>query len=80
MRTTVELPDELIAALHALAASKGHRGYSRIMEEAVTYYLKNETDKDSKTASVLKMMGSWTSKDAEETRAKLEEIRRNWKT
>jgi predicted transcriptional regulator len=80
MRTTIELSDDLIAALHALAVSRGQRGYSKIMEEAVSQYLKKESDRDSTTAALMKMMGSWKPEEASETRKKLEEIRKNWKT
>jgi metal-responsive CopG/Arc/MetJ family transcriptional regulator len=78
MRTTVELSDDLIAALHALAIKKGHRGYSRIMEEAVKHYLLDHEKKEGAWSVLGKMRGSWSAKEAAETRKKLEEIRKNW--
>jgi metal-responsive CopG/Arc/MetJ family transcriptional regulator len=78
MRTTVELSDDLIAALHALAVRKGYRGYSRIMEEAVKHYLRDHEKKEGAWSVLMKMRGSWSAEEASETRKKLEEIRENW--
>jgi len=79
MRTTVELPDDLIAALHALAVKKGYRGYSRVMEEAVKNYLRENEKKELSSAVLLKMRGSWNAKEAADTKKRLEEIRKNWR-
>jgi metal-responsive CopG/Arc/MetJ family transcriptional regulator len=79
MRTTVELPDDLIAALHALAVKKGYRGYSRIMEEAVKSYLRDHEKKEGAWSVLMKMRGSWNAEEAAETKKKLGEIRKNWR-
>jgi metal-responsive CopG/Arc/MetJ family transcriptional regulator len=79
MRTTVELSDDLIAALHALAVRKGYRGYSRVMEEAVKHYLRDHEKKDQSLNVLLKMKGSWSAEEAAETKKKIEEIRKNWR-
>ena len=79
MRTTVELSDDLIAALHALAVKKGYRGYSRIMEEAVKHYLRDHEKKEGAWSVLKKMRGSWSAEEAAETKKKLEEIRKNWR-
>jgi metal-responsive CopG/Arc/MetJ family transcriptional regulator len=78
MRTTVELSDDLIAALHALAVKKGYRGYSKIMEEAVKSYLRDHEKKEGAWSVLMRMRGSWNAEEAAETRKKLEEIRENW--
>jgi metal-responsive CopG/Arc/MetJ family transcriptional regulator len=78
MRTTIELSDDLIAALHALAIRKGYRGYSRIMEEAVKHYFHDLEIKEGTQSVLMKMRGSWSAAEAAETRKKLEEIRTNW--
>jgi metal-responsive CopG/Arc/MetJ family transcriptional regulator len=79
MRTTVELSDDLIAALHALAVKKGYRGYSRVMEEAVKNYLRENEKKELSSSVLLKMRGSWSAKEAADTKKRLEEIRKNWR-
>ncbi len=78
MRTTIELSDDLIAALHALAVKKGQRGYSRIMEEAVKHYLLDHEKEEGAWSVVGRMRGSWGAEEAAETRKKLEEMRKNW--
>ncbi len=47
MRTTVEIPDDLIARAHALAVKKGYRGYSKIVEEALAAFLKERPVKEN---------------------------------
>ena len=79
MRTTVELADDLIAMLHALAVKKGHRGYSKIMEEAAKLYLRDQEKNTRDIVVLLNMRGSWRSGDALKTRERLAELRKNWK-
>jgi metal-responsive CopG/Arc/MetJ family transcriptional regulator len=79
MRTTVELSDDLIAALHALSVKKGYRGYSRVIEEAVTHFLKENEKKGQSLSVLMKMRGSWNSQEAAEAKKRLEEIRKNWR-
>lgn len=79
MRTTVELSDDLIAALHALAVKKGYRGYSRVMEEAVKHYLRDHEKNELSLSVLMKMRGSWNAEEAAETKKRLEEIRKNWR-
>jgi hypothetical protein len=79
MRTTVELSDDLIAALHALAVRRRYRGYLNVLEEAVAHFLEENEKKDLSLSVLLKMRGSWSSKEAAATRRRLEEIRKNWR-
>jgi len=78
MRTTVELSDEMIAALHALAVKRGFRGYSKLLEEAIARYLEENEKKHLSMSVLMKMRGSWKPKEAAETKKRLEEIRKNW--
>lgn len=39
MRTTIELPDEQRAKLLELAARRGEKGFSKLVQEAVAEYL-----------------------------------------
>ncbi len=79
MRTTIELSDDLISILRALAVKKGYRGYSKVIEEALNFYLKENEKRELARGKTLKMMGSWSLAEAKETRKRLEEIRKNWK-
>ena len=80
MRTTVVLPDELIAALHALAVRRGQRGYSKVMEEAVSTYLRDQKKRQRDLKAILEMEGSWSAEEADEVRKNLQEARKNWPT
>jgi hypothetical protein len=44
MRTTIQLPDESRETLLAIAQERGEKGVSRVVEEAVAFYL-NERSK-----------------------------------
>ncbi|MEI9479264.1 MAG: hypothetical protein WCO26_22210 [Deltaproteobacteria bacterium] len=79
MRTTIELSDEHRSALHALAARKGLRGYSKVIQEAIDLYISEKLNKEDGTGRLLKMKGTWGRKETEKARKKLEEIRRFWK-
>lgn len=42
MRTTIEISDRHRSALFSLAAQRGLRGYSGIIEEALDFYIANQ--------------------------------------
>jgi metal-responsive CopG/Arc/MetJ family transcriptional regulator len=79
MRTTVDLSDDLIAALHALAIRRGQRGYSKVMEEAVSTYLRDQKKRQRDLRAVLDIEGSWSQDEADEVRKNLQEARKNWR-
>ena len=79
MRTTIELSDDLISMLHALAVKKGYRGYSKVIEEALIFYIKENEKRETGKDNILKMRGSWNRAEATETKRRLEEITKNWK-
>ena len=79
MRTTIELSDEHRSSLHALAARRGLRGYSRLIQEAVDLYVQKVAVQENAPAHLLRMRGTWNREEAEKVRKKLREIRKNWK-
>jgi metal-responsive CopG/Arc/MetJ family transcriptional regulator len=79
MRTTVEIPDRLRAALLAISAKRGLRGFSKIIEEALDQYVQTMASRDTDLASLLKLKGAWTDAEAEDTRKTIREVRKNWK-
>ncbi len=79
MRTTVELSEDMIAALHALSVTKGYRGYSKLLREAVARYLEENEKKELSLSVLMKMRGSWNAKEAAAVKNRLEEIRKNWR-
>lgn len=79
MRTTIELSDDHRSALHSLAARRRLRGYSKLIQEAIDFYIKEKIKKGDSHKHLLKMKGTWNEEEAKKFRKRLEEIRRNWK-
>jgi metal-responsive CopG/Arc/MetJ family transcriptional regulator len=79
MRTTIELSNDQRSALHSLAAQKGLRGYSKLIQEAVDLYLKETSKKRKGNNYLLKMRGTWSQEEALRFREKLAGIRQEWK-
>ncbi len=78
MRATIEIPDHLRATILALAARKGYRGYSRVIVEALEYYLRNKASEEDGLKEVLALKGAWSQKTAEDVRSRIELVRANW--
>ena len=79
MRATIELPDHLRAAVMAVAAKKGYRGYSRVIVEALEFYLAERDARERGLRELLGLRGSWSAKEADEVRERLGELRANWR-
>jgi len=79
MRTTIELSNEHRSALHSLAAHRGVRGYSKLIQEAVDLYIKETATKEGGAKQLLRMRGTWNKEEARTFQKKLREIRKNWK-
>jgi hypothetical protein len=78
MRTTVEIPEEQRAALAALAARRGLRGYSTLVQEAIDLYLDEKEGDRLQTALALR--GTLTGEQAEELERRIERAWRTWPT
>jgi metal-responsive CopG/Arc/MetJ family transcriptional regulator len=78
MRVTIELPDELRAAVMALSARRGYRGYGRLIVEAVEHYLAEVENRETGLARLLEMRGSWSRADADKIRTRIAETRANY--
>ena len=79
MRTTIELSDDHRSALHSLAARRRLRGYSKLIQEAIDFYIKEKVKRGDSHEHLLKMKGTWSEEEAKKFRKRLKEIRRNWK-
>ena len=64
MRTTIELSDEHRSSLHALAARRGLRGYSKLIQEAVDLYVQKMTAQGNTPTHLLRMRGTWNKEEA----------------
>lgn len=57
MRTTIELRDDQRAALLALAARRGQKGFSRLVEEALDEWLRWQKESEDAVARALSLRG-----------------------
>lgn len=78
MRTTVEISDKHRSALLSLAAQKGLRGYSKLIEEAIDCYIASQSNSTEIKNNILVMKGSWK-KDSGQIKTNIRELRENWK-
>jgi len=77
-RTTIELKDEHRAMLQAIAVSRGWRGFSRVIEEAIEIYLHHHAEAEVARRTLLERRGSWSTDQAQKTARTIAEVRRNW--
>jgi predicted DNA-binding protein len=71
MRTTVEITDKQHRKLTALAAERGQRGFSSIVQEAIDAYLESLAGDDLE--ALLALEGSVTDEEAESMRRHIAE-------
>jgi metal-responsive CopG/Arc/MetJ family transcriptional regulator len=80
MRTTIEIRDDLRQRLVGLAAARGEKGYSKIVEEALVRYLRDEDRQDERLGELLALRGTLSDDDAAAVRAEIERLRSGWRT
>lgn len=79
MRTTIELSQTHRQMLSQLAQMRGYRGYSKIIKEAVGYYLDCKKFSSKEQSQILKLKGSWKNKELnKDFQTGLAEVRKNW--
>ena len=79
MRTTIELTEDQRAALLHLAATKGHKGFSRLIQDAVNQYLDQENKRKNQIHAALSLMGCLSEKEAENFKTTTKFLRENWR-
>jgi hypothetical protein len=80
MRTTIELKDEQRAALLALAARRGMKGFSDLVGEAVDAYLREQAGMDERVQRALRARGGLNAAEADDLRARVAEARSTWRS
>ena len=78
MRTTVELSDPLYRRLRATAADRGIRGFSEIVEEALSAYLEREDERRDLVRAIESAEGSWSEADVREWEKARDEAWASW--
>ena len=79
MRTTIELPDGQRARLLDLAARRGEKGFSRLVQEAIDLLLADDDSRKSRIQAALALRGSMSAKAADELEASVARIRSTWR-
>lgn len=79
MRTTIELPDEMRARLLEIAARRGEKGFSGLVQEAVGRYLDEEKGRRESVTRALSARGTMDPDEAENVRSRIAELRRRWR-
>jgi hypothetical protein len=79
MRTTIELSEEQRAELLRLAAQRGQKGFSALIQEALDGYLKQQAEKKHFIQAAIDLQGSFAGKAADEFAARVESVRENWR-
>ncbi len=78
MRTTIEISDPVYRRVRALAAARGERGFSPIIETAVREYLNRETDDTSADDAFAAARGAWSDEEADQFSAELRDAWSTW--
>ena len=79
VRTTVEISDEQRSRLLELAARRGEKGFSRIVQEALDAYLQAADGLDEPRRRALALRGAIDEQDAEAMLATARDLREHWR-
>jgi len=79
MRTTVEITAEQRAKLMEMAARRGEKGFSKLVQQALEAFLRSQIGEEEKRRRALLIKGSLADADAERLRAATREIRGSWR-
>jgi len=79
MRTTIEISPEHRARLMELAARRGEKGFSKLVQQALDAYLRSQTGEEEKRRRALMLKGALDSREAERLREKTRDIRESWR-
>jgi predicted DNA-binding protein len=75
MRTTIEIPDETRAELLALAAHRGGKGFSGIVQEALDHYFEAGEERAAKVAKALDALGTLEPVEADRLEKEIRKLR-----
>jgi len=81
MRTTVEITDAQRARLLQLAASRGEKGFSGLVQEAIDLYLRTQTESSrrARVKAALSVLGTLGDKDVKALTEATRALRRSWR-
>jgi len=79
MRTTIELKNESRAKLLEVAATRGEKGFSRLINEAVDLYLKTAAADRERRRAALSLRGRLGNEEARALRTATAALRESWR-
>lgn len=79
MRTTIELSDETRSKLLEMAARRGEKGFSRIVEEALEAYFAGEGERRDRIERAVGALGSLGEADADRLEREVRRLRGTWR-
>jgi hypothetical protein len=79
MRTTVEIKPEHRSALLAIAARRGDKGFSGVVEDAIEQYLEGEEKRRHQRAELMNLGGALSPQDAADLREETRALREYWR-
>lgn len=81
MRTTVEITDAQRAKLLQLAASRGQKGFSTLVQEAIDLYLRMQTESSrrARVKAALSVLGTFADKDVHALTEATRALRKSWR-
>jgi predicted transcriptional regulator len=79
MRTTIEIPDEQRAKLLKLAAERGEKGFSRLVQEALERYLDEQEAYEQRVQAALAALGTLSEEEAAELEESVQRLRSTWR-
>jgi len=79
VRTTVEISDAQRAKLLELAASRGEKGFSTLVGEAIELYLLHQEQRAERLIAAGGLRGVLSEAEGEELAARCAELRGHWR-
>ncbi len=79
MRTTVEIPDKQRARLLELAAERGEKGFSNLVQEALELYLRENQVRRERVTAARATLGTFSEEEAESLRESVRVLRESWR-
>ncbi|MFH1469608.1 MAG: hypothetical protein ABIO70_34805 [Pseudomonadota bacterium] len=79
MRTTIEITDEQRARLLQIAARRGAKGFSLLVQEALDDYLRKVDGQAEEVRRALAARGSLAGEEGDALAERARELRENWR-
>jgi predicted CopG family antitoxin len=80
MRTTIELSDPVYRRLKSTAIDRGTRGFSAIVEEALSEYFRSELHRTNLASAIADAEGTWSDEDVAEFERNREQAWATWQS